>query len=372
MRVLMISKALVSGTSQRKLEELARCGADLTLVTPPYWRHDDGSTQVLERLYTTGYRIIETPMRWNGNYHLHYYPGLARALDEVRPDVVHIDEEPYNTATFHAMYLTVRRRIPALFFTYQNIFRRYPPPFSRFERYNYRRAAAAIAGNHEAGDVLKRKGYQGPLEIIPQFGFDPDIFSRAEPRAARVAGSRFTLGYLGRLKEEKGLLTILSALKSLPEYCQATFIGQGPMQDELQAYAARLDLQDRVTIRPGIPTSQVPETLSRLDVLVLPSLTRPNWKEQFGRTLAEAMSCETPVIGSDSGEIPSVIGDAGLIFKEGDPSALAACVERLLADPLLYADLARRGRQRVLERFTQGEIARRTYAVYRTISGGLP
>jgi glycosyltransferase involved in cell wall biosynthesis len=369
MRVLMISKALVSGTSQRKLEELARCGADLTLATPAYWRHDDGSTQLLERLYTTGYRIIETPMRWNGNYHLHYYPKLPQLLDEVRPEVVHIDEEPYNTATVYAMYLAVRRRIPALFFTYQNIYRRYPPPFSRFETYNYRHAAAAIAGNREAGEVLKRKGYQGPLEIIPQFGFDPDVFSRAEPRAARIAGSRFTLGYLGRLKEEKGLLTILDALRALPDYCEAVFIGQGPMKSELEAYTAQFGLSARVTIKPGIPTAQVPATLSFLDVLVLPSLTRPNWKEQFGRTLAEAMSCETPVIGSDSGEIPSVIGDAGLVFKEGDPTALAACVQRLLSDPALYAEMAVAGRQRVLEHFTQGEIARRTYAVYSKISG---
>jgi glycosyltransferase involved in cell wall biosynthesis len=369
MRVLMISKALVSGTSQRKLEELARCGAELTLVTPAYWRHDDGSTQVLERLYTTGYRIVETPMRWNGNYHLHYYPELPKVLDEVRPEVVHIDEEPYNTATVHAMYLTVRRRVPALFFTYQNIFRRYPPPFSRFETYNYRHAAAAIAGNRDAADVLKRKGYKGPLEIIPQFGFDPDIFRRAEPRAARVPGSRFTLGYLGRFKEEKGLLTLISALRLLPEYCEAIFIGQGPMKSELLAYAASFGLGNRVTIHPGIATSQVPATLSLLDVLVLPSLTRPNWKEQFGRTLAEAMSCETPVIGSDSGEIPSVIGDAGLVFKEGDPAALAGCVQRLLSDPVLYADLARRGRKRVLERYTQGEIARQTYAVYSKMSG---
>jgi glycosyltransferase involved in cell wall biosynthesis len=369
MRVVMISKAHVAGTSQRKLEELVQCGAELTLVTPAYWRHDDGSTQVLERLYTSGYRIIETPMRLNGNYHLHYYPRLAAVLDDIQPEVVHIDEEPYNAATVHAMYLSVRRRIPALFFTYQNIYRRYPPPFNRFERYNYRHAAAAIAGNREAGEVLKRKGYQGTLEIIPQFGFDPEVFRRAAARHSRVAGSRFTLGYLGRLKEEKGLLTLLEALKSLPEYCEVVYIGQGPMKDELEDYAARSGLRDRVTIRPGIASSQVPETLSRLDVLVLPSLTRPNWKEQFGRTLAEAMSCETPVIGSDSGEIPSVIGDAGMVFREGDSSALAACVQRLLSDPALYADLARRGRTRVLERFTQAEIARQTYAVYRKISG---
>ena len=133
MRVLMISKALVAGTSQRKLEELAKCGAELTLVTPPYWLHDDGNKQVLERLYTTGYRMIETPIRFNGNYHLHYYPALAKIMDETRPEVVHIDEEPFNSATVHAMYLAGRRQAPALFFAYQNIFRHYPPPFRQFE-----------------------------------------------------------------------------------------------------------------------------------------------------------------------------------------------------------------------------------------------
>ena len=51
----MLSKALVAGTSQRKLEELAKCpGVELTLVTPPYWQHDNGTKQMLEKLYTTG------------------------------------------------------------------------------------------------------------------------------------------------------------------------------------------------------------------------------------------------------------------------------------------------------------------------------
>src|SRR5207248_6226312 len=103
MRVLMISKAMVAGTSQRKLEELAKCpGVELTLITPPYWQSDDGSKQVLERLYTAGYRMIVTPMALNGNFHLHFYPKLGKILREVHPDIVHIDEEPYNFATFQA------------------------------------------------------------------------------------------------------------------------------------------------------------------------------------------------------------------------------------------------------------------------------
>ena len=104
--------------------------------------------------------------------------------------------------------------------------------------------------------------------------------------------------------------------------------------------------------------------MAQLDVLVLPSLSRPNWIEQFGRVLAEAMSCETPPVGSDSGEIPYVIGNGGLVFKEGDAHDLAAQIQKLLDDPELYARLAQQGRQRVLDNYTQERIARQTYDVY--------
>ena len=71
-----------------------------------------------------------------------------------------------------------------------------------------------------------------------------------------------------------------------------------------------------------MPSTEVPAVLRALDVLVLPSLTTPSWKEQFGRVLQEAMACAIPVVGSDSGEIPHVIGDAGLVTPEGDAAAL--------------------------------------------------
>ncbi len=371
MRILMISKALVAGTSQRKLEEIAKCpGVELTLVTPPYWQSDDGSKQVLEQLYTSGYRMIVTPMALNGNFHLHYYPQLGQIMGDVQPEVVHIDEEPYNFATFQAMRLASRRGAKALFFTWQNLYRSYPPPFRQFELYNYKHAAVALAGNRDASDVLKRKGYEGPIRVIPQFGFDTEIYSRSMPRPTRGKNDPFILGFLGRLKEEKGLNLMIDALTYLPDYCKVVFIGQGPMKGALEEQAARLGLSQRVIFKPGVPTDQVPHELEQLDTLVLPSVSRPNWTEQFGRVLAEAMSCETPVIGSTCGEIPYVIGDGGLVFKEGDAQELAARVRELLDDPILYATLARRGRQRVLENYTQGRIARQTYEVYKEMLAG--
>lgn len=370
MRVLMISKALVAGTSQRKLEELAKCpGVELTLVTPPYWQSDDGSKQVLERLYTTGYRMIVTPMRLNGNFHLHYYPKLAAVMRDVQPEVMHIDEEPYNFATFQAMRLAARYHARALFFTWQNLYRDYPPPFRQFELYNYRHARAAITGNREAADVLKRKGYTGPIHVIPQFGFDTEIFKREQPRQPRVEGDPFIIGFVGRIKPDKGLYILVDALARLPECCRLVFVGSGPMRAELEEQAVRLDVADRIEFRGSVPTYEIPGVMQQLDVLVLPSVTLPNWKEQFGRTLCEAMACETPVIGSRSGEIPYVIGDAGLTFEEGNAHELGDRVRQLLDDPDLYARLAAMGRQRVLENYTQEQIARQTFEVYQEVMG---
>ncbi|PZW25437.1 glycosyltransferase involved in cell wall biosynthesis [Thermosporothrix hazakensis] len=365
MRVLMISKALIAGTSQRKLEELAKCpDVELTLATPPYWKADDGSKQVLEKLYLSGYRMIVTPMALNGHFHIHFYPKLGEIFREVQPDIVHIDEEPYNLATYQAMRLSRKYRARALFFAYQNLYRAYPQPFRYFEQYNYTHTTTAIAGNQDAADVLRRKGYRKSVHVIPQFGFDTDIFKRTVPLQPPAPERPFVIGYVGRLVEQKGISTLVDALALLPERCRVVLIGFGPMKEVLTEQARRLGVSDRLTFKASVPTREIPAELQKLDVLVLPSLTRPNWAEQFGRVLAEAMSCEVPVVGSDSAEIPYVIGDAGLIFPEGNAQELANRLRQLLDNPDLYLELARKGRQRVLTHYTQEQIARQTYQVY--------
>jgi L-malate glycosyltransferase len=93
----------------------------------------------------------------------------------------------------------------------------------------------------------------------------------------------------------------------------------------------------------------MPSAYAQLDVLVLPSRTTPTWKEQFGRVIVEALWCNVPVVGSDSGEIPHVIEltGGGLIFREGDPEMLAERLRTLRAAPVLRRELAATGRQAV-------------------------
>jgi glycosyltransferase involved in cell wall biosynthesis len=78
------------------------------------------------------------------------------------------------------------------------------------------------------------------------------------------------------------------------------------------------------------------------------------------------MACEVPVIGSDSGEIPHVVGDAGLIFPEGDDEALADRIEQIARNPSFADQLIQRGLERVKE-FTWETIADRTYEAYQEV-----
>ncbi|MBN1565796.1 MAG: glycosyltransferase family 4 protein [Anaerolineae bacterium] len=372
MRVLMLSKACVVGTYQRKLEEIAKLpDVELRVLVPPSWK-DARGVLALERAHTEGYDLRATPIRLNGNFHLHYYPQIAQEIRAFQPDIMHIDEEPYNLATWHALYHTRRaskraaQPIKTLFFSWQNINRRYPLPVHRGEQWVLHHVDYAIMGTQSAAGVWRAKGYAGPAAVIPQFGVDPTIF--APPEKSRNEDQPFTIGFVGRLVEEKGGLILLDALHRLNtnERWQLAIIGDGPHKTVLQHTAAQLGIADRITF-DTLPSAEMPAFYQRLAALAIPSLTRPNWKEQFGRVIVEAMACGVPVIGSDSGAIPDVIGDAGLIAPEGDSAALAAHLRDLMDQPHLRRDLAVRGRQRVLDQFTQAQVATQHVAVYRAL-----
>jgi len=356
----MVSKALVTGAYQRKAEELARLGVELTVLIPPAWG-DRRGVQPAERVHTLGYTLRVIPLRFNGNFHLHYYPTLGAELAALRPDVFHMDEEPYNLATWLALRTAGQVGAAATFFTWQNLYRRYPQPFAAMERANYRRAAVAIAGNQDAGAVLRRKGYAGTIAVIPQFGVDPAIF---QPGDARGAPAALHIGYAGGLLPEKGVDLLLRACAGLDADWQLRVAGEGAEQPALAALAMQLGVGARVAFLGRRASSQMPAFYHTLDAFVLPSRTRLNWKEQFGRVLVEAMACAVPVIGSDSGEIPNVIGDAGLVFHEDDAAALRAHLQRLADDPNERRRLGEGGRQRVLARYTMQQIAEQTLAAY--------
>jgi len=367
MNALMISKALVVGAYHGKLRELARLGVTLSLVVPSDWHGvAPECTQASE------YEIVQLKCIFSGRNHFHFYPALGRMFRGRHWDIVHVDEEPFSLVTFQAMRLCAARDNRALFFTWQNLFKKYPLPFQMIERHNFDVAQAAVAGSAEAEQILRRRGFAKPISVIPQFGVDPHLFRKRDAGRLReklFLQSAFVIGYIGRVVEEKGLGDLLDALALLSEDCVLVVVGSGPHQVALKRRSEEMGMKTRLRWVSAIESTGVPEYLNAFDVLVLPSRTRRNWKEQFGRVLVEAMACEVPVIGSSSGEIPRVIADAGLVFPEGNAPELAQCVRRL-GDSGLRALYGKKGRARVLAYFTHEQIARQTVRVYRSVLSG--
>ncbi len=361
----MLSKACVVGIYQRKLEEMAALDRDLelTLAVPPFWKDGHGVT-MLEKVHSQGYTMKVLPMAFNGQFHMHFYPQFAQLTHEIHPHIVHIDEEPYNFATYHANILARRVQAKTLWFSWQNLERRYPPPFSWIERFNIRHIDYVIAGSQTSSQIWQTKGYKGPLAVIPQFGVDPLIFSPpANPRSTKTV----QIVYAGRLVAEKGVDLLVHALSKLNGPWHATLLGNGPAEKQLRELVRAFRLNDNVTFKAHIPSIEMPGFYRKMDILVLPSRTLPNWTEQFGRVLVEAMACGVCVVGSDAGEIPHVIGDAGLIFPEDNPELLHAHLQDLVDSTERRKAFGDKGRLRVMDRFTQTHIARATLEVYREL-----
>src|SRR3981081_882467 len=130
MRILIASKILVVASYRRKLGEIAAPPHGQSPVgRPPPPVPEPGGGPVAREPLTgpQAYDLRVEPIRFNGSYHFFYWPGLGRVLREVRPDLVHLDEEPYNLATAHGTWLAARYGARSLFFTWQNLLRRYPP-----------------------------------------------------------------------------------------------------------------------------------------------------------------------------------------------------------------------------------------------------
>jgi glycosyltransferase involved in cell wall biosynthesis len=199
------------------------------------------------------------------------------------------------------------------------------------------RDAAFVAARSDTAVRLARAwGATGEVELAPHAVPDWESVPSAPAHP-------FTVGYAGRLVESKGLADLLAAVRELEAPVELLLIGTGELRGQLEGQAIP---GSRTRVLDGLDHDQMAGAYARLDVLVLPSRTTPTWKEQFGRVIVEALWCGVPVLGSDSGEIPWLIGltGGGLVFPEGDRDALAAQLSRLREAPQLRRELARNGR----------------------------
>jgi len=362
LRLLTVGHSYVVALNRRLPNEIARVGGGLwevTAVAPRFVRSEMRDI-ALEVSANESCQLEPVDLRASAHLHVMAFGLRLRELLKQPWDLVHIYQEPYIFAGWQSAYWTPSRT-PLVFFTNQNITKKYSPPFSWMESYCLDRCAAWIACGDTVVDALLKKNYGRRPHRRIGYGVDVEEF---HPDKARRERTRLGLGwddsvpviaFLGRLVAEKGLELLTSVLDDLHSPWRALFIGGGPMQKSLEEWAKKYPQRVRFV---SVAHGEVPEYLNAADILCAPSQTMPNWREQFGRMIIEGFASGLAVVGSDSGEIPHVIADAGIIVGEKDRAGWVQTLDRLIEDAPFRAELSQRGRARAVEHFAWPVIAR--------------
>lgn len=375
-RLLTVAHSYIVTLNRRLANEMARVGAgrwEVTAVAPRFF-HGDLSPLLLQLEPDEASQVEAVRALFSRSAHLFVYgPALREKLTR-GVDLVHSWEEPFVLAGAEVALLTPRR-VPLVFATAQNLFKRYPPPFAQLERLVVARSSGWLAfGETVKQTLLTRPGYaQRPVRYIPM-GVDVEHFQPDRP-----AGEDFlrelgweakgapVVGYLGRFVPEKGVELLRAVLERLTTPWRALFVGGGSLEASLRAWGERHG--GRVRVVTGVPHARVPRALNAMDVLCAPSQTTPRWKEQFGRMLVEGFACGVPVVTSDSGEIPYTAGDAGWVLPEAEVGAWTAALAELLESPERRRELSQRGRERAVTRFAWPVVAREHLTFFESVLG---
>ena len=366
MRLAVVSHPCITPVNQDLYARVeAQTGWDVTIVLPRRWETEYGVRRV-ERWPAFRGDLLPLPVALAGNIPLHAYITRARRrLESLRPDVVYVHNEPYAVSTFQFTRAAKGwNRTPVGFYSAQNLNKRYPWPIRRVERWVHANADFALPVSSAVAGVLREKGFENRLEILP-LPIDLDRLRPAPERPSRD-GHPFTAAYVGRLAEEKGVDTAITAVSLLSrENVRLLIAGDGPARRDLEAQAESLGVHERIGWEGYVPHDSIMSVYERADVLIVPSKTVPNWKEQFGRVVTESLACGVPVIASDSGELPELMAKTGggWTFAEGDAEALAGAIRHVAANPHEARERGDRGRRAVEKLFSADGIARQFVGV---------
>jgi len=387
MRILVASHTYIVDLNCEKLRALAQLKPEIevTVVVPKTWKPGGVQNKIIESQSRDEGKFKIVPISNFSQNHqglLTFGADLVSLLRQFRPQVIQVEQGSRGLAYTQMIALNQLLGLKAknIFFTWWNLPYTLKLPAALLENFNLKHSHGIISGNQDGAEILQQRGYKGPIKVMPQLGVDESLFTpNPQPELAAKLGIQpddFVLGFVGRFVPEKGLLTLLQALVSLKDKCwKLLLLGRGELKDEIIKIATENNLQERFILVESVPHHEVANYINLMSALVLPSettykfktLTSVGWKEQFGHVLIEAMACQVPVIGSDSGEIPNVIGDAGLIFPEGNAPALADCIMQLMAKPELARNFGEMGFQKVMAKYTNQALAKEQYEFYQEL-----
>lgn len=367
--VLVISHACATAINRVPYRRLAALGWSVEIVTaarielPDLVRDADPPQSDDPPLHLLRMRA-GLPRFWT-------FDGLRKVLLARRPRIVLLDYDPGSRLALEVGWTLPSAKIVC--FSYDNMPRTVVGEIRKrawagVARVAVIKALSSIAStvvdhvwvlSNDSALAVEALGYHGRVSRIP-LGFDPDLFRPDEAVRARIRSDlglhHITFAYFGRLVPEKGVDLLIRALHQLRDRSWQMLLDQfgeypHPYERELQRLIADLDLQDRVVFFDA-PHDRVADYMQAADVVVMPSIANDRWKEQYGRVAPEAMACGKLVIATDSGALPELVGDAGIIVPHSSVNAIAEAARRVLDDRSLLTHCANSARERAISQFS--------------------
>jgi glycosyltransferase involved in cell wall biosynthesis len=365
MRAVIVSHTYIDPATRGKLRALAGLGCTLSVAVPAQWSPSArGPLMQASWGNDGGVRVVPIPVKGDRGEGVQWkVRDLHRMLSDFRPDVVHVEADPWTPAASAASSRAEKLGLPLTLFAWESVVR--PEPLG--ERWRRRRTLARarglVGGNRLAAALLARGRPNLPVAVIPQLGLTPPLETH------RPDHTDLAIGFVGRLVPEKGLDTLFRACVKLLGRWTVTVVGSGPAQEPLEALAERLGIASRISWHGPVAPDRLKELWPELDCLVVPSRTTPQWVETFHPAMVEAMGHGVTVVGSDSGALPELIDTAGLVVPEDDVPALTAALQHLADAPRERARLGREARLRVMAEYVDTAVARRTLEFWERVLG---
>ncbi|MCC3585498.1 MULTISPECIES: hormogonium polysaccharide biosynthesis glycosyltransferase HpsO [unclassified Microcoleus] len=388
MRILVASHTYIVDINREKFKILANLEPEIevTIVVPRRWKPGGVQNKIIETEFyqEDSFKIVPiSNFSQNNQGLLTFGTDIIRLLQKFKPQIIQVEQGSKSLAYSQLIILNKLLKLQAknILFTWWNLSYELKWPISLLENCNLQNTDGIIAGNLDGSKILHQRGYTGAMAVMPQLGVDEKLFVPAAKdielsRKFGIKPTDFVVGFVGRFVEEKGLLTLAEALAGLKQLSwKWLLVGQGKLRSHLEEKCREWGISDRIIWVESVSHEEIPPYINLMNCLVLPSqtsykfktLTTVGWKEQFGHVLIEAMACKIPVIGSDCGEIPHVIGDAGLVFPEGNAGILRDCLQQLMEARDFAVDLGDRGYHKVMTSYTNQALAEQLLDFYKQL-----
>lgn len=328
------------------------------------------ASELLNHTAGSGVETVLCPLRQD--YDLLAASRLAGVIRSFRPDVVHAHHPRAHAIALLASYVSPVRRLVV---SRRVSFRL--KKWNLFSQWKYKnpRIHSYVAVSDDIKQVLVHGGVNPARVRVIHSGVDTTRFSPRPPADTL----RRQLG-LPQDKPIVGNLTHYSWWKGQPQFLEAAkrvidsgtkahflLVGKGTDEADAQEQVRRLNLGDHVTLA-GFRTD-MPEVISLLSVSVLSSLAG----EGFSGVLRECMSMGIPVAATDVGGNRELVqnGKTGLLVPAGDVAALAAAIQKLLADRSLASACASAAQKNVRENYSIERMVDNNIRLYEEITAGL-